>query len=241
MRWEVTISGSQEVLTELARQFNDEELGVTLVEANGQTQLRSTAFEGHLDAASVRIEAERIVDALSGISRLLLRSDSRLTVSSVTAVRPDGKRNIFLQVEPAVLKIRGGLTSIVVTRADGRVEEYRPSDPAPKWLARALANPNAARALRLRDTDDLSWTDLYRLYEVIEAGAGGVDAIAAKGWASKSQVCRFKHSANSVTVAGNEARHGVESTEPPAEAMSLGEARSFVDGLLHRWLENGAV
>jgi hypothetical protein len=163
-----------------------------------------------------------------------------LTVSSVTAVTPDGKRNIFLQLEPAVLKIRGGLTSIVVTRADGKVEGHRPY-PAPKWLARALANPNAARALRLRDTDDVSWTDLYRLYEVIEAGAGGVDVIAAKGWPLKSQVRRFKHSANSITVAGNEARHGVEYTEPPADAMSLGEARSFVDGLLHRWLENGAV
>jgi hypothetical protein len=46
---------------------------------------------------------------------------------------------------------------------------------------------------------------------------------------------------DSVTVAGDEARHGVESTEPPAEAMSLGEARSFIDGLLRRWLENGAV
>jgi hypothetical protein len=193
MPWEVTISGSQEVLAELERQFNDEELG--LVQANGQAHLRSRAFDDLRDATSVRIEAERTVEALSGISRLLLRSEGRLTVSSVTEVRPDGTRNICLHVEPAVLKIRGGLTSIVVTRADGTVEEHRPSDPAPKWLARALASPDLARALRLRNADGLSWTELYRLCEVIEAGVGGVNAVVGRGWASKSQVGRFKHSA----------------------------------------------
>jgi hypothetical protein len=140
-----------------------------------------------------------------------------------------------------MFKIRGGLTSIVVTRADGTVEEHRPSDPAPKWLARALANQSVARALRLRDADGLSWTDLYRLYEVVEKGAGEGNAIVTSGWATQSQVRRFKHSANSVTAAGDGARHGVEPTDPPADAMSLGEARSFVDGLLRRWLENGAV
>jgi hypothetical protein len=79
------------------------------------------------------------------------------------------------------------------------------------------------------------------LYEVIESGGGGGNTIVARGWARKSQLRRFRHSANSVAVAGDEARHGVEATQPPAEAMSLGEARSFIDGLLRRWLEYGAV
>jgi hypothetical protein len=82
----------------------------------------------------------------------------------------------------------------------------------------------------------LAWTDLYRLLEVIEAGAGGADAVVAKDWISKSQLRRFKHSANSVTAAGDQARHGVETTQPPADAMTISEARSLIDILLSRWL-----
>jgi hypothetical protein len=76
---------------------------------------------------------------------------------------------------------------------------------------------------------------------VIEAGIGGEDAIIAKGWATRSEVRRFKHSANSVAVAGDAARHGVEPTQPPANAKTLAVARPYVDHLLRAWLENGAV
>jgi hypothetical protein len=38
---------------------------------------------------------------------------------------------------------------------------------------------------------------VYRLLEVIETGAGGADAIVATEWINKSQLRRFKHSANS--------------------------------------------
>ena len=131
--------------------------------------------------------------------------------------------------------------SLQVTHADGSVEERRPSDPAPAWLRKALAAPEAARALRLRDKTSLSWTELYRLFEVIVDGSGGADAIVEAQWASRTQLRRFKHSANSVVVAGDEARHGVEPTSPPSDATTISEARSLVDILLARWLGDGAI
>jgi hypothetical protein len=130
-----------------ARQFNSDDL--SLVKTDERLLLRSRLFDDLVDANSVRAEADRIVDALSGISRLLLRSEDRLKVSSVTQERGDGTRHTFLQAEPGVLRLRGGLASIVITRANGTVEERRPSDPVPRWLARALGDPAVARALRL--------------------------------------------------------------------------------------------
>lgn len=236
MRWEVYITGPQSVLSEMALAFNDGE--PTITREGDQFLVRSRTFENMVDASEVRIEAERIVEALSGISRILLQGDAQLKIASVVEVKAGGSRNIFVQLEPAVLRMTGGLMSSIVTRGDGRVEEHRPSDPAPKWLAKALNDPAAARALRLRDAGLLSWTDLYRLYEVIEAGVGGESAILEKTWASRSQLRQFKHSANSVSAAGDEARHGVEPTQPPAKAMTLPDARSLVDGLLQQWLEN---
>ena len=172
---------------------------------------------------------------------MLLQSETSLAIGSLVEVTASGTRNIFVELEPAVLKISGGMVSMQVIDADGSVEERRPSDPLPTWLAKALETPEAARALRLRDDSQLSWTNLYRLFEVIVSGAGGDDVIVAEGWESRTQMRRFKHSANSVSVAGDEARHGVESTAPPTDAMSMSEARSLVDILLARWLGKPAV
>jgi len=239
MDWEVHVSGPQSILDELVYAFDDGD--ITLTRVGDQFVLRSRTLQNLADSAAVRSEAERIVEALSGISRVLLQSDRPLNVASLAEVRADGTRNIFVQVEPAVLRVGAGLVSVVVTHSDGRIEEHRPSDPAPIWLGRALSDAATARALRLRDAGHLSWTDLYRLYEVIEAGAGGADGILAKDWISRSQLRRFKHSANSVSAAGDQARHGVETTQPPADAMTLSEARSLIDILLGRWLGSGAV
>jgi hypothetical protein len=237
MEWEVVLRGPDSVLEELAHAFQENEN--TLVRSSDGFVLRSTRFVNLTNAADVRAEATPIVEALSGISRMLLQSEAPIGIASLVEIRPDGRRNIFIELEPAVLKITAGLVSVQVSHLDGSIEERRPSDPAPIWLTKALTTPEAARALRLRDKAPLSWTDLYRLFEVIVEGAGGSDAVATAGWASRTQLRRFKHPANSVSAAGDQARHGVEPTTPPADAMTMAEARSLVDILLARWIGNG--
>jgi hypothetical protein len=238
MSWEIRVNGPTAVLNELAHQFHDDPSIV--LEAEGAL-LRSSVLDRLTDNRAVQVEAERIVRSLSSITRLLLQDRGALRVANVTQVRWDGSRHYFLHAEPGVYKIHGGIASMTVTRSDGTVQGHCASDPAPKWLDKAVSDPSVERALRLRDHDELSWSDWYRLFEAVEAGVGGEDVIIRAGWASKSQLRRFKHSANSVAVAGDGARHGVELSQPPSNPMSLEESRSFVDGLLTSWLRDGAA
>ncbi len=239
MKWEVNLRGPESALEELTHAL--EKSPNTISRVTDGFVLRSDSF-AYLDSeADVRVAAQCVVDALSGICRMLLQADAPLSIANIVDVRPDGTRNMFVQLEPGVLRIAGGLVSLQVTHADGSVEERRPSDPVRAWLHKALVAPQAARALRLRDKTSLSWTELYRLFEVIVDGAGGAEAIVEAQWASRTQLRRFKHSANSVVVAGDEARHGVEPTSPPSDAMTISEARSLVDILLARWLGNDAA
>jgi len=239
MEWEVVLRGPEPILEELTHAFRENEN--TIVRSNDGFVLRSSRFVNLTNAADVRREATPIVEALSGMSRMLLQSEAPLGIASLVEIRPDGTRNIFVELEGAVLRITAGLVSVQVSHSDGSIEERRPSDPAPTWLTKALATPEAARALRLRDKSPLLWTDLYRVFEIIVEGAGGTDAIVTAGWASRTQLRRFKHSANSVTAAGDHARHGIEQRTPPTDAMTISEARSLVDILLARWLGNAAV
>ena len=239
MEWEVTLSGPQVVLEELSRAFHDEHFRVSKV--NDAFVLSCTEFSTLEDEAAVRAAASSMAEALSGISRMLLESAAPIEITHVAEVRPDGTRNIFIQVRPGALHASARYFASTVSPADGSVDERQPSYPASVWLARARASSAAMRALRLRNRSPLSWSDLYRLYEVIVDGAGGVELVVSSGWASRAQLRRFRHSANSVAAAGDDARHGVEPTAPPTDAMTLPEARSLLDTLLARWLGSDNV
>jgi hypothetical protein len=145
MHWEVYLNGPEAVLDDSAHAL--EKGDPTLARIGDQFVLGSRTFGNLPDATAVRAAAEHIVEALSGISRNLLESERPLNIASLTGVSAEGKRNIFVQLEPAVLKIKAGLISVSITHADGTIDEHRASDPAPSWLAKALADPAAPRAL----------------------------------------------------------------------------------------------
>jgi hypothetical protein len=62
----------------------------------------------------------------------------------------------------------------------------------------------------------------------------------ANGWATRAAVRQFKHTANSPGAIGHEARHGVDTGQPPPTPMSLGDAKALVNGIAQRWLRTMA-
>jgi len=234
MKWEVDVIGVSTDLRLLHKAFDSDEF--SLSEEDGKFVLRSPAFDNMADAADVRARAKSLITSLSGASRALLGAQKSLDVGGVTLVRADGTKNHFVLVEPAVLRLRCIPPSIRITKPDGSVEEHHPADPVRDWLEIALKDPLVAKALRLRDKGGLDWVQLYRLYDVIE-GDMPQSTLVQNGWASKKDIRRFKHTANSPGVIGDEARHGKEGHQPPANPMSLSEARSLVDHILKQWLD----
>src|SRR5437773_12546243 len=105
MAWEVYLSASPLLLDELPRRFRGDDLSFR--REGEQAVLRSRELDGLTDVDAVRAQADRLVEALSGIARVLIGSDSALKVTSVIEVRPDGSRNIFLQLEAAVIRVSG--------------------------------------------------------------------------------------------------------------------------------------
>jgi hypothetical protein len=85
-------------------------------------------------------------------------------------------------------------------------------------------------------SDASSWVGMYRLYEVIEANVGGERSMQHLNCGSGDALKRFKHSANSVAIAGDAARHGKECGLPPTNPMSLEEARAYLNYMLETWL-----
>jgi hypothetical protein len=238
MRWEVDITGDPADLRRLSEAMRG---GDTLIcDRDGTFVLRSAQFDSLEDANDVRAHAQEIVASLSGYSQLVLGTHKPIKVGSVVMVRDDGTKNVFVQLEPVIIRARVLLASLSVTRADGTVEHHGPADSVKDWLEAAGQDPAVAKALRLRNADSLSWVELYRIYEVVEGGVGRPH-IVASGWVKDPEIRRFKHTANSVGACGDQARHGKESTQPPKNPMSLSQAKSLIDRLLKAWIASKAV
>ena len=112
MEWEVVLGGPESILGELAHALKNQHH--TIVQTNDGFVLKSVRFAGLTDAGDVRQRAIPIVEALSGIARMLLQSAASLAIGSIVEVRPNGTRNIFVELEPAVLRLTDGLVSTQV-------------------------------------------------------------------------------------------------------------------------------
>lgn len=116
---------------------------------------------------------------------------------------------------------------------DGTEERVNQADPVVGWLMAGLRNDSVAKVLRLYANTPPTWNNLYRIFEVVEQDVGGRKYIEQQGWATDKSLERFKRTANSVSAIGDEARHGKESTQPPSNPMTLPEAKSLIETILH--------
>lgn len=153
MHWEVQITGDTSDLRMLVDSLETGD--VQLGESEHGYVLRALEFESLNSADAVRDLAIEIVTVLSGSARLALGTHQSLNVGAVYHVRPDGKRDITLFAEPGVIRLRGMPVTLMLTRADGTTDAHKSADPVAQWLPLAMGNPAVARALRLRNVDEL--------------------------------------------------------------------------------------
>lgn len=237
MKWEVQLSGDEHDLRELEKSLTNDELRI--IERDGQFFLETPRFSDLTTSEEVNAVTSDILPILTGAARLSLGGRTPLQISNIAKVREDGGRDIFVNLLDTIqVRATAGSVGVEITRSDGSVEVVKPSNKVPNWVNVALRNDNVAKALRLFGSNEHDWVNLYRLYEVIEADVGGIDIIASEGWATKKAIKRFKHTANSPGAIGDSARHGKESSDPPADPMDLGEAVPLVEVILHNWLRS---
>jgi hypothetical protein len=232
MNWEVQIMGDVADLKELSKCLTDNELRVE--ELNGQFFLRSIRFDNLATPEDITYESTDILALLTGSTRLALGGKTPIYIANIARIRDDGGRDIFVTISETVHA--RDFIGLEIHRENGTVEVFHPAHKVPEWLKIGFSDVKVAKALRLFGISEHDWVSLYRVYEVIEEDVGGIEEITGKGWATKSSVKRFKHTANSPGATGDASRHGKESTSPPMNPMELTEARSLIELLLHSWL-----
>lgn len=254
MHWEIHLDGEDEHLNLLSTVGTNEQLSIS--KRDGVYILRSHKVDQLQDAKEVSKLSREIVGRFSYIR--LLRGYTSIKIKSIFQILDDGRKLLILEPDPIVGKISAYVSSIHVTRADGRVEKWDESIPLKKCFQLAEKDEKVSKALRLRDSDNLNWVDLYRIYEVIKEDVrkkGGIENLMIKKEGEKTrdiedlnrqritkEIVRFRHTANSVAASGDNSRHGVDiSTTPPTNPMSLPEAQDLIDTIIISWINSKQI
>lgn len=239
--WQVQIQGWASDLEHLALHFTTRPFRVYTDERDGGFMYESDSFEACRTSEEVLKRANEELCVLSGVLRMTRDSPEPLHTGAVYRRNSSGGRDIFLHVQDALhIHADFGEVTLTVTDAEGNVIT-RPAPP-PRTVAiaqLAVIDTSVAKAMRLlAEPDHKSWVGMYRIHEVIEADIGSEHALKKRGWGSSQDLKRFKHSANSVTVAGDSARHGKEVEQPPRHPMSIDEAAAYLNYVLQSWLSS---
>ncbi|MDP2200808.1 MAG: hypothetical protein Q8K07_02225 [Methylicorpusculum sp.] len=238
-KWQIQIQGWPSDLEHLALHFTMPPIRVARDEQNGGFIYESSAFSDCATSQEVLHVAEQELAVLSGVFKTARGAHEPFRSGAVYRQNEAGGRDVFAHIREGLqVRCEAGEVTMTITDSQGNVVN-KPNPPPRTRLLAQLASSDVAVAKVMRlcvDKDSESWVGLYRIYEVVEADVGGQKAFASHGWGSINDLKRFKHSANSVTVAGDAARHGKESEQPPKQPMSLDEAAALIGYLVQAWL-----
>ena len=190
---------------------------------DGMWLLTSPTLAGLADTGAAEDEAVRLLSTVNGAGAVHDPGFRPLTVGHIYRFRPGGGKDAFVL-----------LKSTVTVRSALVLQGGTPVPPGPSLLeiadAAAKADPDLALALSLYGVVPRTFSSLYKVFELSERHPDH------KNWTSGKERRRFKHTANSITAAGDQARHAVEETKPPKNPMTLTDASVLVRTILDRWI-----
>ena len=229
--WLVPLEGDLVDLEELPMWLANEEIRV--VERDGTYNLLLPAELTRGSYEPVLALAEQYIRFANGAGRLLDSSFRPVSVvRRVFGLAADGKViHTVICPESGEVRVKGGTVGLSVGGQDSRDPRLGAAAP---YFRSAVHLPRARDALILIGQKELSWADLYLIFDLVQAEVGG--AMYDNRWISKANAELFTQTANSYSTLGLEGRHGKDRGTPPPIPMEHAEAVRHLRGLLRSWL-----
>jgi len=231
--WWVNLQGDDFDLAQLSALLKDPIRRVRQEE--GRYFLTADRLNNLENADEVRAAAKAITASFNGLVRLQFNSRTRISVGNMEERIENGEtKNLYVMPESTSLWMREGAVGVVITEGGTDKTAPQQENPFATWLSLAETDQKIAQVLEMYGNASPSepWKDLYPIFEIIRADVGGEDGLVSKGWINITQISRFRHTANHPEAAGEGARHGVSTYDPPKNPMTIAEAGVFIKSLL---------
>ena len=184
---------------------------------------------------SVRPYAVKVLEQLNAIGHLLNPSFRPVTLSDKLFGLDAGGRIVStsIQVSGAEMRVKAGHLGMSVNG----VPQPDPREGLAKPLMRAVRHsPRAQDALAILSRPNLTWSELYLLFELVEGDVGS--RMFELAWLERTQAKIFTRTANSYSVLRSAGRHGKETHVPPKKPMPYNVAVGLLRQLVLAWLRH---
>lgn len=231
MRWKAYLDGHSYDIEALIDLFRDGSIIVGRI--NNEPYLSAAKLDDYDDAVQVQGVATGVLRSLNGVASAL---DPSFQPVRLIGRYEDGSANYSAVVAADTITIRAQVT------ASGAVTNG-PTAPSParghSYIELEHTNVNVADAFRLLGTtDDLSWADLFKLFEIVKHDlTTNQQSITSMRWLTKTQVSAFGASANRPDVSGDDARHARVTGPAPSNTLNLETARELIHLVVREWLD----
>ena len=111
-----------------------------------------------------------------------------------------------------------------------------PETDFPAMMNLCSTHEDAREALFYFGSGGNPWANFYKVLEIVQDDCGETPQLVKRNWCTKSELERFKRTANHQEAIGAFSRHARMRADPPSNPMSVEEARSFVGKLLSSWI-----
>lgn len=230
--WFVRLRGPTEDLSSLT-QIHAPHWAILLEDS--QFYLRSSRFEGASDANVVLARAAELLQVINGAALLCIVDFRPIELcGEARRHRGDGISDIYIAVPPEQLSLRAGRPTVLLNGEPIASSEFSEIED---FLASAADEYVVEKALALYGSLRHTWRNLYLILELIEDALGGEKKLLAQQWATP-KLKEFKRTANSWFALRSEARHSTEKWKPPADPMTLDDARVLIRQALRSWIDS---
>ncbi|MEH7441124.1 hypothetical protein V7201_02205 [Bacillus sp. JJ1122] len=247
IEWFARINGQEYELKRLSEVFNSLEACVQLEDDDdNQYILKSIHFTDCKNSTEVLNKAKELIQRINGIGKLTIDFFNSLQIDSIVQIEEDGGKRVSKFFDTSIMIGRSYATARLTIIRDGEIIEEEDDDDdvisvQSNWLVLAEINENVNTVIRLLSKGIDSWVNLYRLLEVIEGDLGRKRKVSDKGWITDKKRTLFRRTANSVTILGDDARHGFDDSEPPPNPMDITEAKSLIIKVIKEWLNEKII
>jgi len=201
----------------------------SLITDNSKYYLTSSRWESLTNHSAVYWEATKPLRDISAVARIKFTDFPLLKPDMIYEVDEEGKRHgrralsatISVDSSSFSIQLEGGQDTIPILEFES-------------WMKLAEEDEIVKNVFRQITEFEHNWINLYKVYEIVNKDAGKKKI---EQWITKDKISQFKHTANSQSAIGDDARHGVDHNDPPKEPMSLYEADALIMTLLQKWLQ----
>jgi len=228
-KWQVLLKGHRYDLESLKNIIQDNQ-DFSIVKDGDDYYIESVKFKGLEDSIIVADKAIEILRLPNGLAKLVVTDYKTVKLGLVTELDDQLNRNSYIH-PPFINSIARAYPPTVIQ--EGRDKTYLKEEINFKVIS---GNTDLSEAVSIYSHEDLSWSDLYKIYEIIKNSGSNKELLRTCN-ISKKDISRFTQTSQNPDLIGEEARHARFAGEKPKHPMIYDEAYKLISALLRKWIE----